>query len=68
MEADARNEPLLPRSASFGDSRSMLTSHASRVAATAARMCEGDESAVYSACVAGSLGCLTIGLLGILNC
>ena len=66
----ARNDPLLPRSASFGvgSSRSRLTAKASAVITAATRIiCSGDESALHSACAASLSGCFLVGLLGVLN-
>jgi len=70
--APARNEPLLPRSASFGTHKSRLDmlkdawSHYSP-SAQLSRVCASEVSAVKAACVSATAACLTIGLLGVLN-
>ena len=61
-----RNEPLLPRSASFG-SRSTLQKLASKAGSVVHAVCQGEEAGVKMACVSACIGGLTIGLLGVLN-
>uniref|UniRef100_A0A7S2BJ92 Uncharacterized protein n=1 Tax=Haptolina brevifila TaxID=156173 RepID=A0A7S2BJ92_9EUKA len=68
----ARNEPLLPRSASFGAHKSRLDmlkdawAHYSP-SAQLLRVCASEVSAVKTACVSAAVACLTIGFLGVLN-
>ena len=63
-----RNEPLLPRSASFGGgTRAAIGNAASSLALTCRRACSGDLGALRSACLLGTCSVLVVGLLGVLN-
>ena len=70
VEANHKNEPLLPRSASFG-SQSQLHSQLQKLTAKASNVvssvCQGEEAGVKLACLNGGLAGLAIGLLGVLN-
>ena len=70
VEANHKNEPLLPRSASFG-SQSQLQSQLQKLTAKASNVvssvCQGEEAGVKLACLNGGLAGLAIGLLGVLN-
>ena len=68
-EGSGRNEPLIPRTASFdsNSAQKALQGAASKASAIAIAVCQGEEAAVKLACILGCLSGLAIGLLGVLN-
>lgn len=71
-EGITRNEPLLPRSASFGQGRAFDPLKASGIAGIAGiaglrNAFEGDALAIKSACMLAATCSLVVGVLGVLN-
>ena len=68
-DTTARNEPLLPRSASFSGTRGLFDPlvRLSSLVTSLQHACEGDSRAVKSACVFAACASLTISLLGVLS-
>lgn len=67
-EGIARNEPLLPRSASFGQGRAFdPLSKVSVFTSNLKNAFEGDALAIKSACMLAAACSLVVGMLGVLN-
>jgi hypothetical protein len=62
-----RNEPLLPRSASFNHPFDNPIAKATSIAASLHSCCQGEALAVKSACLLAATGSLTVGTLGVLS-